>query len=158
MIKKFEYDPPFDPDRPAGLARRPRRGLVRVAAATAAAGVSTPAAATAAALLATGGSTGRPRVVGGSTAALLTAAGATAPAAATLAATAAVTTLATASATGGLGDLGRGVAEAGADFLDVQLVDRALDALAVLVGPLLQPPCTMTRMPRWSDSATFSAA
>ena len=29
--------------------------------------------------------------------------------------------------------------QAGADLLDVQLVDRALDALAVLVGPLLQP-------------------
>src|SRR3954470_5904143 len=111
---------------------RPRLegGLVRVAAATAA-GVSTPA--TAAALLATGGSAGRPRVVGGSAAALLAAAGAAAPAAATLAATA----LTLATAAGGLGDLGRGAAQAGADFLDVQFVDRALDALTVLVGPLL---------------------
>lgn len=132
MIKKWGYGPPS--------ARGPRRGLVRVAAARAAgaAGVSTPAA-TAAALVATGRSTGRPGVLrGSSAAALLAAAGASAPAAALLAAaTAAVTALAT--STGGLGDLGRGVLQAGADFLDVQLVDRALDALTVLVGPLLQP-------------------
>lgn len=122
-----------------------RRGLVRVAAT--AAGASAPTAAAAAlvaSLVATGGSAAGPRVVGGSAAALLAAAGASAPAAATLAATvtaatAAVTTLATAATAGGLGDLGRGTAQAGADFLDVQLVDRALDALTVLVGPLLQP-------------------
>ncbi|CUM39872.1 hypothetical protein BN2537_8709 [Streptomyces venezuelae] len=112
--------------------------LVRVAAA----GVPTPAAASAA-LLGTGTagrSTGRPRVVGGSTATTLrgAAAGVSTPAAATLLlATAAVAALTT--ATSGLGDLGRGVLEAGADFLDIQLVDRALDALTVLVGPLLQP-------------------
>src|SRR5690606_25260493 len=90
----------------------------------------------AATLLAAGGSAGRPRVVGRSAAALLAAGGATAPAAALLAATA-VATLATAAR--GLGDLGRGVAQAGADLVDVQLVDRALDALTVLVGPLLTP-------------------
>src|SRR5690606_15617087 len=113
---------------------RPRLegGLVRVAAT--AAGATAPAAATTAALLAAGGSTGRPRVVGGSAAALLAATGAAAPAAAT--ATAAVASLATSA--GGLGDLGRGIAQAGADLVDVQLVDRALDALTVLVGPLLQ--------------------
>lgn len=86
---------------------------------------------------------GGPRVVGGCTAtALLASAGGSAPVAAALllAATAAVATLAALTAsTGGLGDLGRGRLEAGADFLDVQLVDRALDALTVLVGPLLQP-------------------
>lgn len=136
MIKKWGYDPPS--------ARGPRRGLVRVAAAGTAgtAGVSAPTAtATAAALVATGGSAGRPGVVSGSAAALRSAAGATAPATALLAAaTAAVTTLAAlATSTRGLRDLGRGVLQAGADFLDVQLVDRALDALTVIVGPLLQP-------------------
>lgn len=107
-----------------GPERRTRRGLVRVAAA------ALRAAAPAAALVATGGSAGRPRVVGGSTALR-----AAAPAATRL--TAAVAALAT--TTAGLGDLGRGIAEAGADLVDVQLVDRALDALTVLVGPLLQP-------------------
>src|SRR3954469_5529205 len=124
--------------RPEGL----EGGLARVAAALlAAAGASTPAATTAAALAATGRSAGRPRVVRGSTAGRLAAAGVSTPAATTLAATAAaVTTLATAPRTAcGLGDLGRGTAQAGADFIDVQLVDRALDALTVLVGPLLQP-------------------
>lgn len=133
MIKKWGYGPPS--------ARGPRRGLVRVAAARAAgaAGVSTPAA-TAAALVATGRSTGRPGVLrGSSAAALLAAAGASAPAAALLAAATAAAVTALATSTGGLGDLGRGVLQAGADFLDVQLVDRALDALTVLVGPLLQP-------------------
>lgn len=84
-----------------------------------------------------------PRVVGGSAATTLlaTSTGTAAPVTATLL-TAAVPTLALAAlttATGGLGDLGGGALETGADFLDVQLVDRALDALAVFVRPLLQP-------------------
>lgn len=127
-------------DQEGGFEPAPRRGLVRVAATAAgAAGAAAPAAA--ALLGAAGGSTGGPGVVGRSAAALLAAAGATAPAAALLAATATAEAAATALAAtaGGLGDLGRGVAQAGADFLDVQLVDRALDALTVLVGPLLQP-------------------
>src|SRR5690242_1589332 len=111
--------------------------LVRVATA----GATAPATAAATLLTAAGRAIGRPRVVGGSTAAaLLAAAGAAAPTAATLA-TALLTAAeaaALATATAGLGDLGRGVLQARAHFLDVELVDRALHALAVLVRPLLE--------------------
>ena len=59
---------------------------------------------------------------------------------------------------GGAGDLGGGVLQRRADLLDLDLEDGALLALAGLVRRGLRRPCTTTRMPRCSDSATFSAA
>lgn len=134
--------------RPTLFGPGPRRGLVRVAATgtAGAAGVSTPAtaAATATGLVAAGRSAGRPRVVGGSTAAALrlTAAGVSTPAAATLLAApeAAAATLASATTatTGGLGDLGSGIAQRGADLVDLKLHDGPLLALLGLVRTLPQ--------------------
>ena len=46
----------------------------------------------------------------------------------------------------------------GPDLVDVDLEDGALLALAGLVGAGLEPAGTMTRIPRVSDSAAFSAA
>ncbi len=47
----------------------------------------------------------------------------------------------------------------GTDLVDLELEDRALLALAGLVAALLQPALTRSpACPRWSDSATFSAA
>lgn len=125
-----------------------RRGLVRVAAAGAAgsaAGASAPAAtATAATLLAAAcRSAGRPGVVGGSAAAtlLLTATGASAPAAATAAALLAAaepTAALTATTTRGLGDLGSGIAQRGADLVNLELHDSPLLALLGLVRTLPQ--------------------
>ena len=59
----------------------------------------------------------------------------------------------------GARDLGGGVAQRRADLVDLELEDGALLALAGLVRTrCLSRPWTMTRMPRCSDSATFSAA
>src|SRR6476620_11248260 len=80
--------------------------------------------------LATGGTAGRPRVLG-------LAAGATAPAAALVALAAAEA--ATAAAALGLVDLRGGTAQGRADLVDVHLHDGALLAFLGLVGPGLQP-------------------
>src|SRR6478609_5440944 len=80
--------------------------------------------------LATGGTAGRPRVLG-------LAAGATAPAAALVALAAAEA--ATAAAALGLVDLRGGTAQGRADLVDVHLHDGALLAFLGLVGTRLQP-------------------
>src|SRR6478735_1391142 len=84
----------------------------------------------AATLLATGGTAGRPRVLG-------LAAGATAPAAALVALAAAEA--ATAATALGLVDLRGGTAQGRADLVDVHLHDGALLAFLGLVGTRLQP-------------------